>query len=45
MLLDVPLDPHAAASSMIPRATAATLHHPYLRPAVHFMAARITCGP
>jgi hypothetical protein len=44
-VVDVPLDPHAAASSMIPSATAATLHHAYLRPAVRFMAAPITCEP
>jgi hypothetical protein len=44
-VLDVPLDPHAAPSSMIPRATAAALGQAYLRPAVRFMAAPITRGP
>jgi hypothetical protein len=45
VLLDVPLDSHAAASSMIPRATGAALHQASLRPAVRFMAAPIRCGP
>jgi hypothetical protein len=44
VLLAVPLDPHAAASNMIPKTTAATLHQVYLRPAVRFMAAPSPAG-